>query len=136
MERAESQPAARGHQMIEHTADVIVEAWGPGFAAFCEEAVAGLIELYTERSADPVDTVIVPLSGTTEDDRLAGLLEDVIFLLDTSDLSPVGISVREETASISLSPQVVGTGAVPKAISGLAVQVADGTVRCRFLVDV
>ena len=39
-------PTPRGHRNLPHTADVIIEAWGPDLAACAEEAVAALIETY------------------------------------------------------------------------------------------
>jgi hypothetical protein len=38
----------RGHRVLPHTADVIVEAWGPDLVSCCEEAVAGLAALYVD----------------------------------------------------------------------------------------
>jgi SHS2 domain-containing protein len=35
---------ARGHRSLPHTADVIIDAWGPDQAACYEEAVAALVE--------------------------------------------------------------------------------------------
>lgn len=39
-------PPDRGHHLQEHTADIILEAWGPNLSACGEEAVAALIEAF------------------------------------------------------------------------------------------
>jgi hypothetical protein len=40
--------APQGHRTLPHTADVILEAWGPDLATCCEEAVAALVETYAD----------------------------------------------------------------------------------------
>jgi SHS2 domain-containing protein len=46
--------APRGHRTLPHTADVILEAWGPDLATCCEEAVAALVETYADSQSATV----------------------------------------------------------------------------------
>jgi SHS2 domain-containing protein len=136
------QPARniRGHRTVEHTADVIVEAWGPDRAACLEEAVAGLADTYLETHPPHRASVPVDLAAENDEAALLSLLDEVIFLLDTSPDIPVGVSIGAEGARVLLADRtlVVGTGSVPKAVSRhhLRLESDAGGMSCRFLVDV
>ena len=140
-----AQSTGRGHRARAHTADVILEAWGPDLATCCEEAVAALVDTYATR---PAATVIaerrIRLPAATVEELLVAVLEEVIFVLDTDVGVPVEAGVEAtEDGGLELclalvdAGQVEGTGAVPKAISrsGLTVTTNYGRVRCRVLVD-
>ena len=129
-----------------HTADVIFEAWGPDLATCCEEAVAALLGAFIDASrARIVDRRAIEIPPAGPDAMLLGLLDEVLFVLDTTDAVPVAAHV-EPSAAGGLRVQIDGadlrsiepTGAVPKAISrsGLRVDVERSQVRCTFLVDV
>ena len=129
--------------MREHTADVIVEAWGPDLAACLSEACMGVIETYAE-SPLPQATVHVHMTIESADlDALEQLLDELIYLLDTEDDVPVACRVGDDnallTASIGLAPRsrVTPTGSVPKAISRSEMTLeASDVVFARFIVDV
>jgi SHS2 domain-containing protein len=137
---------ARGHRSLPHTADVIIDAWGPDQAACYEEAVAALVETY----ADPRDAVVigeraVDVPPAPAEDMLLDFLDEVIYAIDVADGIPVRARVRASgdgglRASLSLADptSVEPAGAVPKAVSrsGLEVTHHDDTVQCRVLVDV
>ena len=132
-----------GHRLREHTADVIVEAWGPTLAACLSEACIGVIETYAE---SPLPQATVQVGTTIESgdlEALEQLLDELIYLLDTEDDVPVACSVSEEdallTASIGLAPRarVTPTGSVPKAISKSEMTLdRSDVVFARFIVDV
>ena len=70
----------RGHRALPHTADVILEAWGPDFASCCEEAVAALADVYVDAGrADAVEQRSVHLGPGSEESLLLEVLEEVIF---------------------------------------------------------
>ncbi len=129
-----------------HTADVILEAWGPELPSCCAEAVAALADVFVDTAdAQEIDRHRVHLTGGPDDELLLGLLEEVIFVLDTGDGVPVRAEVstaRDGGLDVELvvadPATVVATGAVPKAVarSELEVRSSPGEVRCRFLVDV
>lgn len=137
---------ARGHRSLPHTADVIIEAWGPDLAACCEEAVAALVEIY----ADPGNATVVAerslhVPPAPADEMLLDLLDEVIFALDVAEGVPIGARVQagsdghlEVRLALADPASVEPAGAVPKAISrsGLDVTREADAVRCRFLADV
>lgn len=136
----------RGHNLLPHTADVIVEAWGPDFAACCEEAVAALADVYVDAGrADTVEQRKVHLGAGSEESLLLDVLEEVIFTLDTAEAVPVraDVSVADDAGldvvlALADRRAVTPTGSVPKAVSRseLTVDSQAAGVRCRFLVDV
>jgi SHS2 domain-containing protein len=136
----------RGHRAVPHTADVILEAWGPDLVSCLEEAVAALVGVFVDvRAADVVERRNVHLRPEAPESLLLEVLEEVIFALDTAEAVPVRVEVhtaRDGGLDLELllaDPQTVTpTGAVPKAVSRseLEVRSRDGVVRCRFLVDV
>ena len=136
----------RGYRVVPHTADVIMEAWGPDLPACCEEAVAALASTYADASgATEVERRQVHVGGESDELLLLELLEEVIFTLDTADAVPVAASARagengglDVTLVLADADTVEPTGSAPKAISHseLLVERRDGRVACRFLIDV
>lgn len=109
--------------------------------------MAALVTVYLEpRDHGMTETRNLRLARGRVEDLLLALLDEVIFVLDTSVNVPVAARV-ESTAEpggldveIELAPPdaVEPTGAVPKAISrsGLVFDVTPSGARCTFLVDV
>jgi SHS2 domain-containing protein len=135
----------RGHRALPHTADVILEAWGPDLPACCEEAVGALAATYVAPGAPAAREHRLHLPPGPDESLLLDLIDEVIFVLDAADAVPVrarvaraadgGLDVR---LALAARPAVTPAGAVPKAVSRseLRVDAAPGAVRCRFLVDV
>jgi len=136
----------RGHEVIGHTADVILEAWGPDLASCAAEAVAALVATCADTSrARVVDRRPVRLDPAPPTDLLHALLEEVVFTLDTEASVPVAAEVTAtadgalEAVLLLADPGTVEpVGSAPKAISRseLAVDETRHGVRARFLVDV
>jgi SHS2 domain-containing protein len=136
----------KGHRVVSHTADVILEAWGPDLAACCEEAVAALAATYVETAgAEVAARRHVHLPPASDESLLLAVLEELIFTLDTAEVVPVRAEVRVaadgglDVVLILVDPDgVSGTGAVPKAVSRseLAIDSRPDGMHCRFLVDV
>ncbi len=128
-----------------HTADVILEAWGPDLASCCEEAVAALVGTFVARTEGGiVGEHRTRLSSEPEESLLLDVLEEVIFTLDTAEEVPVGADIRsthdgglDVVLRLAERTTLEATGAVPKAVSrsGLRVDVEPGQIFCRFLVD-
>ena len=136
----------RGHRTVAHTADVILEAWGPDQDTCCAEAVAALADVYLDAVAPDATTesLAVTVEAATPEERLVALLEEIIFVLDTSPLPPIEATERtvdgELPADVALTDPaaVEPAGAVPKAVSRSGLALAhdpDGTVRCSVLID-
>ncbi|HZA10042.1 archease [Mycobacterium sp.] len=135
----------RGHRTVPHPADVIVEAWGPTRSDCLAEAVLGLVGSFADTTGAPVArTVVSDVTVSNDRDRLVGVLDEVIYVLDTQGLVPLGADVdvgpnvlrlRMPVASID---DVEVIGAAPKAVtlSGLEFNQTGDTWRCRATIDV
>ena len=137
--------AQRGHLLRAHTADEILEAWGPTREACLEEAVLALADSIVE-----VDLITwwwheeVELAGTDEE-MLVALLEEVIYRLDTDGAVPVVVAVRPHgdhlLAHLWMTDlhRVTPVGAAPKGISYSGVEIHEqhpGRWACTATVDV
>jgi SHS2 domain-containing protein len=141
-----SPPATeRGHRVLPHTADAIVEAWGPTKAACLEEAVRGLVDLFaTARGPGPEGDWPVAIGPAPDDELLVSLLDEVLTAVDVTGAVPVAASLEADGDGVRGVLKTVPAdavevhGAVPKAIawSGLEFGRRDGGWRCRFTVDV
>jgi SHS2 domain-containing protein len=135
-----------GHRLLPHTADVIVEAWGPTRDACLREAIQGLVEVFAD-----VDGVVasarLPLTLPPEEgeDLLVALLEEVLYLLDTEDVVPVDATITEIAGGglhgeflVAPTGAVAQQGSIPKAIAhhGLEFRQQAGRWRCRVTIDV
>ena len=130
--------------MHPHTADVIVEAWGPDDVACAEEAARALIEICVSGEPDPAAGSRVSRVPAPVSDLVRTVLDEVVFVLDTSELAPVSVAVERDESDVTLRfglaqrDTVRLTGAAPKAIVMLPHESveADGPSQCRFIVDV
>ncbi|MEV2242378.1 archease [Micromonospora sp. NPDC049891] len=117
--------AARGHRCVPHTADVRIEAWAPDRAGCVAEAVAALVESFTDPGvARPSAERTFHAPPAADVDLLVTVLDEVIFRMETTDELPLasevtddaggGLSIRWRT---SATAELELTGAVPKAVS-------------------
>lgn len=133
--------------MVAHTADVIVESWGPTRVACLEQAALGLVGLF---ASIPDSVVAEPLGFTVEpgsdEDVLVGLLEEILYQLEVLGVVPARLVLDEVDgggvagyAHVVPVAAVDEVGAVPKAVARHEIAVGcdtDGTWRARVLVDV
>lgn len=131
--------------MLPHTADMIVEAWGPDDLACAEEAAEGLIEICVSGRPDPAVGLWVSEIDVPPRDLVRSVLEEVVFALDTSEFAPVSARLDRSAGSeitvrlgLATRASVAFTGAAPKAIVMMPSEPAgpDAPSRCRFVVDV
>lgn len=108
-----------------HTADVRIEAWAPDREGCVAEAVTALVDTFVDA------TGVAPEAETThrvppgdDPDLLAGVLDEVIFRLDTEGKIPLATQVLPAgDGGLLVRWRVAGTdtveaiGAVPKAVS-------------------
>jgi SHS2 domain-containing protein len=134
----------RGHRLLPHTADVIVEAWGSDVLACAEEAAQALIDICVSGDPEEAAGTWASTFDVPPVELVRSVLEEVVFALDTSEVAPVSAHLdRSVDSGITLrlglaSPESVRfTGAAPKAIVMMDPE-PTGTdlVRCRFIVDV
>ncbi len=141
-----ARPTVAGHRLLPHTADCIVEAWGPDRASCLAEALTCLVRSFAE-VPDAAAARVLPLAASPggSEDALVSLMEDVIYAVDVFDVVPVRFHLAEtEDGGIAGDMEVVPSdhaaivGPVPKGVSyhGLSVGPAEGGWRCRVLVDV
>ncbi|MFC4016979.1 archease [Micromonospora sp. GCM10011542] len=115
----------RGHRSVPHTADVRIEAWAPDREGCLAEAVAALVDTFADTagagSRAPTEFQVPP---GDDEELLVGVLDEVIFRLDTEGTVPLECDVRAaEDGGLRVRWQSTGTdavelvGAVPKAVS-------------------
>jgi SHS2 domain-containing protein len=138
---------ARGHRILPHTADLILEAWGPTRTACMEEEVLALVESFADTSAaDTADPVAISLDRARDDDLLVGLLEEVLYLVEVLGVVPSVAAVTERDDGglggffdVVRITEVEAVGAAPKAVARGDLQFgcdAEGRWSCRVTVDV
>lgn len=125
--------ATSGHRTVPHTADLRVEAWGPTREDCIAQTVIGAVHSFLDLgSAHPQRTVVSRLSAHSDEDLLADVLDEVIYLLETAGEVPVDVEVepvddevdvRFAMTDVARLPQV---GAVPKAVSLHGLHLATG----------
>jgi SHS2 domain-containing protein len=139
-------PMASGHRALPHTADCIVEGWGPDRASCVIEALVAMVESFAKVS-DAAATRSLPLAAGPggPDDDLLDLLEEVISTVDVLDVVPVRFHLAEtEDGGIAGDMEVVPGGSVevlgpvPKGVSyhDLSCAPVEGGWRCHVLLDV
>ncbi|MEM1620016.1 MAG: archease [Fervidicoccaceae archaeon] len=73
----------RGHRFLEHTADVIIEAWGSTLEELFEESAAATCEVMTDPSAvEPKEERSVELEGFDLENLLLRWIEWLIYMFD------------------------------------------------------
>ena len=135
-----------GHRLLPHTADVVLEAWGPTREDCLVEAVRGLVASFADTAGLAASgSVPFTLGPAGDEELLVRLLEEVIYLVDVEGVVPTGANVeaaadgglsgRFEVAS--LAPDMV-VGPAPKAVAWheLSLVHQHGAWRCRVTIDV
>lgn len=134
-----------GYRIASHTADLMIEAWGPTRARCFEHAARGLVASFAEVQAGAAGEP--HLLDVAEDDdaaMLVSLLEEIVYLLDARGAVGLARAVEERPGGVravfELLPaeRVAFVGALPKAIAyhELAVHADEDRWRCRVTVDV
>jgi SHS2 domain-containing protein len=135
-----------GHELLPHTADVVVSAWGPTAELCFAEAVRGLVACFADvRHPSPDRAVPFNCEPAADSELLVQLLEEVIYLVDVHEVVPVRAAVARtaegglvgEFGVVALS-SVDLVGPAPKAISRHGLRFAQGGAgwQCAVIVDV
>lgn len=137
--------ADRGHALLAHTADAVIEAWGPTAAACYEEAAAAFVDVFAdttsaaEGSVEPFDVGPGP-----PDELLVLLLEEILFDADVRGHVPVAteVEVRGDhlvgrCAALPIEELDI-IGPIPKGISYSQLEFgrSDHGWHCRATIDV
>ena len=140
---AQVTPGGTAHRTMVHTADVIIEAWGPTRTACLAEAVRALVETFADVSAASA-AASLPLHVTATDggDLVAAVLEEVLFVLDAHDRVPLAARVTATSdggvhGSFDVAPlsEVRVTGPAPKGVAGAELVDRGGGWACRAVID-
>ena len=135
----------RGHRVVDHTADEILEAWGPTRGVCLEEAVLGLVALFARvrdgAATRPHETT---LAGDDDEGLLRGALDEVVYLADAVSAVPAAVRVVDRGAEGVVHLELVDvadaepTGPSPKAVSRseLALRRDGARWSARALIDI
>jgi SHS2 domain-containing protein len=145
MGAASETSAEAGHELLEHTADVGIRAWGPTREVAFAEAALALAELLDVRGSGDGRVREIRLSGTDPGSLLVDFLNELVVIVETEDVAIGGVRVPR-VAEDALEADVLLTrpdhrpeGVVVKAATyyGLTVEDRpDGTVEARVYLDV
>ena len=114
---------ARGHETIEHTADMGIRGWGATAAEAFEEAASAMFELIAERSALR-PSVSVPLRRSAPD--ITGLLLEFLnALIAEADVGELALAV----VAIEELAERRGRYTVRATASGVPLEEARGALR-------
>lgn len=136
---------AAGHRTLPHTADLIVEAWGPTRVACLAQAVRGLVAAFADvAGVTATGSVAVAVAGADDEQLLVRLLEEVVYAVEVGGVVPVDVRLEERDGGLAGALQVAPVeavevvGPIPKAVTWHGLRVgrdADGW-SCRVTVDV
>jgi SHS2 domain-containing protein len=131
--------------VVEHTADQILEAWGPTRAACLEEAIAGFVATFASASPESgLRTTTLTLADGDHARLLLDLLGEVIWLLDTQDAVVVAAHIDDQDDCVQVHLDLVHTavvepaGPAPKGVShsGLDLTSNEDGWMARALIDI
>jgi SHS2 domain-containing protein len=135
---------ARGHALLEHTADVGIRAWAPDVAGAFAEAAIGLVELMGARADAATGTRRLVGTGDDDGSRLVSLLDEIVYLCESEDLGVASVRVvgwpaGSVEADVAVGPRREDAeGLAVKAVTfhQLAVESTDAGTEVRVYVDV
>ena len=130
-----------GRRTVPHTADLRIEAWAPTRDACIEQAVRGTVESFLDTcSAGRKCIRRRTLRAASDEDLLAAVLEEVIYLLDTEGEVPVDVDLRERGGSVELcftmadARSLAQLGTIPKAVCLNEIRLSQDSTGWRALV--
>lgn len=139
------QPADRGHAILPHTADTVIEAWALTAGACYEEAIAAFVDIFADTVDSPAGAVATfDVGPGNPEDLLVLLLEEVLLSAEARGHVPTvtRVEVRGDHlvgtfTSVSTEDLDI-TGAIPKGVSyqDLEFGPTDSGWHCRAIVDV
>ena len=114
-------PRGASHELIEHTADVGIKAWGPSLADAFEHAVWGLVDVLGAHAERVDEKRVITLTATDREALLIDLLNELIAMCDTEDASLASVRVTTGGAHELRAEVGIALGSTP---DGLAVKAA------------
>jgi SHS2 domain-containing protein len=85
--------------ILEHPADVGVEARGPTFAAVCDQAARGLLSLFVDpASVNPAEERSIDIRAGDREQLVMRFLSDILYLYDGTGFVPSDVTVHQADA--------------------------------------
>ena len=92
------------YEIVEHTADIAIRAFGADLRELIENAAHGMLALlYVETPPEPQQTLDLPVAADGPEIVLQHCLRELLYLLEDEDLAPVQVVVTkadEHSASL------------------------------------
>jgi len=134
-------------QILDHTADRALRAWGRDLRELIENAAAGMIALlYVEPPPPPVQELDLPIEADTPELVLHHSLRELLYLLEDEALAPVSVTVKEASDErailrVGVIPREGAEpvfGALIKAVTrhGLSIERSDDLMSITVVFDV
>jgi len=97
-----------GYRILEHPADMGIEAYGKSLKEVFEYAALGLVSIIVDpASIDPVEQRFVTLKGSDPENLLVRWLSEILYFYDGQDFLPSDI-VIEHLTNTELKAVVTG----------------------------
>ena len=134
-----------GYEILEHTADIGIRAWGPSLAGSFEQAATALVEILGARSDRPPDrTGTIPVESSDREALLVDLLNEVLLVHEVEEVAFSSIAVRQtgetslrvDVALVPLEGETETTGVKAATYHRLEVRDVPGGVEARVYLDV
>ncbi len=84
-----------GHELLEHTADLGIRAWGPSLEAAFEQTAVAVLDLLDVRASGEGSPREVRLSAPDLEALLVAFVNDLVFLVETEDVAVADVGVRK-----------------------------------------
>jgi SHS2 domain-containing protein len=134
-----------GYEILEHTADVGIRAWGPSLAATFEQAAWGLAEILGARAGVPIEWhTSFEVTAVDREALLVAFLNELILLHESEEVAFVDIGfsrftdtvLRAEVSCGLLPGEAESTGVKAATYHGLQVRETDDGYEVRVYLDV
>jgi SHS2 domain-containing protein len=113
--------APRGHELVEHTADVGLRVWGQSLEDVFAQAAIGLVAVMG-RADGPSVSETVKLDAPDLGALFVDWLSEVLFLFEARQVAPTDVRVRIDREACGLSATIDGVKAASFVQEGPAVK--------------
>jgi SHS2 domain-containing protein len=129
--------ADRGHELLEHTADVGLRIWAPTLDELFAEAAIGLIDVMGTAEGPAGKRETVTLEAPDLDALFVDWLSEVLFLFEARNIVPQRVDVNVDRATWKLHATIAGPstehfeqrGPAVKAVTYHGLQVTENEAR-------
>jgi SHS2 domain-containing protein len=121
MPKKRAQETARGHETIDHAADMGIRGWGPSVSEAFEEIAAAMFGLMADaRGFAPAKTFPIACEANDLEGLLIEFLNALLARSDIEGVIPMSVAVRrlEEREAGHWALEAEGAGAGAEALAG------------------